>query len=195
MTGQVTLGRIAYEPGPLRVVDISADAGTPSGPGTRILTATSTAPVITASVPPAQTVLVHAGDAVTITLPTGKTVPGRVDSVSTVAVGAPGPSSSGSSGPGQVTVPATISLTDPAAAGGLDQAPVTVNVTDRTVNNVLAVPVTALVALAGGGYAVWVDADASRHLVPVTPGLYATTLVEVTGSALTAGDLVEVPAQ
>ena len=195
VTGQLALGRVIYEPGPIRVVDVSAATGAPIEPGARILTATSTSPIITASIPPAQTVLVHAGDAVTITLPTGQTAPGRVDAVSTVAVGAPNPSASGSSGGGPVSVPATISLTDPASAGGLDQAPVTVNVTDRTVTDVLAVPVTALVALAGGGYGVWVDADAGRHLVPVTPGLYATSLVQVTASGLNTGDLVEVPAQ
>ena len=195
VTGQVTLGRVVYEPGPIRVVNLAADAGAQSGAGARILTATSTTPVITASVPPAQTVLVHTGDAVTITLPTGMTVPGRVEAVSTVAVGGSNPSSGGSSGPSPVSVPATISLTDPAAAGGLDQAPVTVNVTDRTVTDVLAVPITALVALASGGFAVWVDAGAGRQLVAVTPGLYAATLVQVTGSGLNAGELVEVPAQ
>jgi hypothetical protein len=65
------------------------------------------------------------------------------------------------------------------------------------VRDALAVPVNALLALAGGGYAVEIaDGDGSRHLVPVTPGLFddATGLVQVTGSGLSAGQRVVVPA-
>jgi hypothetical protein len=93
-------------------------------------------------------------------------------------------------------VSAQVRLIHPGAAAHLDQAPVTVDVTDRSVHGVLAVPITALVALAGGGYGVWVDgADgpSGRHLVGVTPGLFATTLVQVTAPGLSVGDRVEVP--
>jgi hypothetical protein len=51
------------------------------------------------------------------------------------------------------------------------------------------------VALAGGGYGVWIDSGATRHLVAVSPGLFADTLVEVTAAGLRVGDRVEVPAQ
>jgi hypothetical protein len=60
---------------------------------------------------------------------------------------------------------------------------------------VLAVPITALVALAGGGYGVWVDAGVARHLVAVSPGLFTDTLVQVTAPGLRVGDRIEVPAQ
>src|SRR6266511_720342 len=86
---------------------------------------------------------------------------------------------------------------DPTATGSLDQAPVLVAITERIVHNVLAVPVNALLALAGGGYAVEVaNADGPRHLVPVSPGLFddAAGLVQVTGSGLAAGQHVVVPA-
>jgi hypothetical protein len=62
---------------------------------------------------------------------------------------------------------------------------------------VLAVPVDALVALAGGGYAVEeVTSDGSHQLVAVTPGLFddAQGLVEVSGKGLAAGQRVVVPA-
>ena len=60
----------------------------------------------------------------------------------------------------------------------------------------LVVPVTALLARSGGGYAVEVvGAGASNHLVPVSLGLFddADGLVQVTGSGLAAGQEVVVP--
>jgi hypothetical protein len=203
-TGQLALGAVTYQPGPLRVVGVSVALGAPAPPGLPVLAATSTTPIVTVAVPPAQTFLIHARDMVTVTLPAGNDTPGRVESVSSVATGAPdasGPggssgsgSGSGSGGAGQATVAARVTLTHPADAANLDQAPVTVNVTDRAVTGVLAVPITALVALAGGGYGVYVDAAETRRLVGVTPGLFATTLVEVTAPGLHIGDQVEVPA-
>jgi len=65
------------------------------------------------------------------------------------------------------------------------------------VHNVLAVPVTALLALAGGGYAVEVvTTDGTHQLVSVAAGLFddAAGLVQVTGSGLAAGLHVVVPA-
>jgi multidrug efflux pump subunit AcrA (membrane-fusion protein) len=86
-----------------------------------------------------------------------------------------------------------IALDDPSVAGGLDEAPVDVRVVSDTAEDVLAVPVTALLALAEGGYAVEVvDADGSTRLVGVEPGFFAEGLVEVTGD-VAEGDLVVVP--
>jgi len=48
-------------------------------------------------------------------------------------------------------------------------------------------------ALAGGGYGVDVVTSKTSHLTGVTTGLYSDTLVQVSGSGLTAGTLVEVP--
>jgi multidrug efflux pump subunit AcrA (membrane-fusion protein) len=90
----------------------------------------------------------------------------------------------------------TVTLTDPSAAGSLDQAPVTVNITTATVSGVLVVPVAALLAQSSGGYDVEVArADNTRRLVPVKVGIFddASGLVQVTG-ALTPGELVVVPA-
>jgi hypothetical protein len=60
---------------------------------------------------------------------------------------------------------------------------------------VLAAPVTALIALAGGGYALEVsDGPGATHLVAVTPGLYAVGgLVEVQGDGITEGTTVVGP--
>jgi membrane fusion protein, multidrug efflux system len=58
---------------------------------------------------------------------------------------------------------------------------------------VLAVPVNALLALAGGGYGVEVVTGKTSHLVGVITGLYSDTLVRVSGPGITAGTQVEVP--
>ena len=172
----------------------------PPQPGTGVLTATSTAPVVLAQVPVSQEYLVRAGDGVTVTLPDGVTAtPGIVTAVSPVASAASG-SGSGQAqgqagqGAGQATVQVTIRLGRPAAASRLDQAPVTVGIVSARARGVLAVPVSALVALAGGGYEVEVVHGQGRHLIAVRTGLFAQTLVQVSGPGLTAGQRVEVPA-
>jgi multidrug efflux pump subunit AcrA (membrane-fusion protein) len=104
----------------------------------------------------------------------------------------------------------TIVLDDPAAGGDLDAAPVTVSVVRSTRENVLTVPVTALIALLEGGYAVEVVDDAAAagaspapsgstsavgpatHLVRVEPGLFDRGVVEITAD-LEPGTLVVVP--
>jgi multidrug efflux pump subunit AcrA (membrane-fusion protein) len=135
---------------------------------------------------------VKAGDAVTVTLPDGSVTPGVVSSVGTVAT-----STSGSGGSPSTTIPVYVTLSDPGAAGTLDEAPVTVNITTQSSQGpVLAVPVTALVAQSPGGYEVEVVGSGNtRRWVPVTPGIFdgANGLVQVTG-ALTAGERVVVAA-
>lgn len=211
VTGTVPLGQVAFAPGPLRVTSVTPPLGSPPQPGGTVLTATSPDPVVTALLPVTQEYLVHPGDSVTVTLPDGATTtPGRVGSISSVATtsggnggnggpqGAGAPSSgpqAGSSSPDAVTM--TVELMHPQAAGAFDQAPVTVNVVSAQARHVLAVPVSALVALAGGGYAVDVVSGSGTHattrLVPVQTGLFSSTLVQVAGPGLATGQMVEVP--
>ena len=125
--------------------------------------------------------------------PVGRTTPGTVTSVGRVATVHSSNSGGSDSGP---TVPVRIRPTRPRATGSLDQALVEVSITDRTVHNVLAVPVTALLARSGGGYAVEVVAgDGTHSLVRVRPGLFddAAGMVQVSGSGLRAGQRVVVP--
>jgi len=199
VTGAVPLGQVAYAPGPLRVTAVTPALGAPPQPGASVLTATSTRPVVIAAVPVSQEYLVRAGDDVTVTLPDGTTTaPGVVTAISSVASAAAGtgqsPGQSPGPDPGQATVQLTVRLVRPAAAGHLDQAPVTVSVVAARARGVLAVPVSALVALAGGGYAVEVGHGRAGHLVAVQTGLFSRTLVQVSGPGLAAGQRVEVPA-
>ena len=100
---------------------------------------------------------------------------------------------SGSSPP---TVNVDVTPSDQAATGTWDQAPVQVGITTASVPSALAVPVTALLAQSGGGYAVEiVGAGGTNHLVPVSLGLFddAEGLVQVSGSGLASGQHVVVP--
>jgi hypothetical protein len=211
VTGTVPLGQVAYAPGPVRVTSVSPTLGSPPQPGAAVLTGTSTLAVVTAQLPVTQEYLVHVGNRVTVTLPDGTTTtPGTVSDISTVAAvsgdggqgqGGPAPGPSGGTGNSPETVAMTVRLARPQAAGSLDQAPVTVNIVSAQARDALAVPITALVALAGGGYAVQVvpatatpgGPAATTTLVRVTTGLYSDTLVQVTGPGLAVGQKVEVP--
>lgn len=212
VTGTVPLGQVVYAPGALRVLTVPAGPGAPATAGGTVLTATSDRAVVTAQLPVSQEYLVRRGDRVTVTLPNGTTTtPGVVTSVSSVASSgngsaaanaSPGPSSgpagdgssSGGGSGSSDTVPVTVRLDHPRLAGHLDQAPVTVNIVSAQAQNVLAVPVNALVALAGGGYAVQVVQGRFTHLTAVHTGLFGSTLVQVSGTGLHPGVLVEVPA-
>jgi hypothetical protein len=90
-----------------------------------------------------------------------------------------------------------VTPSDPGATGKWDQAPVQVGIATARVPSALVVPVTALLAQSGGGYAVEVVGPGTRnHLARVLLGLFddADGLVQVTGSGLAAGQKVVVPA-
>ena len=72
---------------------------------------------------------------------------------------------SGSGGSQAAAIPVTVTIRA-AIPAGLDQAPVQVAITQQRADGVLAVPVTALLALPGGGYAVQVRRPHGR-LIPV----------------------------
>jgi hypothetical protein len=191
--GSLSLGQVVFKPAALRVSQVTGSLGGPAdGP---VLTATSDRHVVTVPLDVSQESEVNAGDAVTVTLPDGTTTPGVVSSVGTVATTAPA-SQQGQGSPA-TTIPVQVRLTDPGAAGTLDQAPVTVNITTATAHDVLAVPVTALLARSPGGYVVEVAGPGNtRRYVPVTAGPIfddADGLVQVTG-ALTPGQRVVVGA-
>jgi hypothetical protein len=216
-TGTVLLGQVVFEPGPIRVTSVTPSVGSSAGgsgsgggAGGTVLNATSTTPVVTVDLNVTQEYLLKPGDAVTVVLPDGTTtVGGHVETVGNVATcpggGSSGNgngssaadqspcSSSGSNNNSTPTVTVTIGLDSTPPGATLDQAPVNVNITSQTADNVLAVPVNALLALEGGGFGVDVVTGNTSHLVAVTTGLYSNTLVQISGPGITAGTRVEVP--
>jgi hypothetical protein len=210
--GTLTLGQAVFEPTAVRVTALSAQLGVSAQTGQTELQATSTTRQVQVALNASQQTDVAVGDRVTITLPNNHTTPGVVSSVGAVATcpassgsggsgsssSAPGTDTCSSNGSGSSTPTITVGVTPshPAATGTWDQAPVQIGITTASVPNALVVPVTALLARSGGGYAVEVvGAGARNHLVPVSLGLFddAKGLVQVAASALAAGQEVVVP--
>jgi hypothetical protein len=192
-TGRLPLGSVVFEPGAVRVTSVTPTEGSPVQAGAA-LGISSTRRVVTIALDASQQTSVKVGDPVTITLPDNSTTPGHVSVVGTVATTPSSDQGNGSSSP---TIEVDVSPDDPAATGRLDQAPVDVSITTATVPNVLAVPVNALVALAGGGYAVEeVQSSGVHQLVGVSVGLFddAAGMVQVSGAGIAAGRRVVVPA-
>jgi hypothetical protein len=90
-------------------------------------------------------------------------------------------------------IPAIIALSKPADAVKLVGSSAIIRVVTDTRKDVLAIPVTALLAVAGGGFAVEVDRGGSLVKIDVTPGIYdARGLVEIAGTGIQAGERVVV---
>jgi hypothetical protein len=210
--GVLALGQAVFEPTGLRVTTLSAELGGRAQPSQPVLQATSTTRQVQLALDASQQTDVAVGDKVSITLPNNRTTRGVVSSVGAVATcpsspasggsgsssAAPGTDTCSSGGSGSATPTITVGVTpsDPAATGRWDQAPVQVGITTATVPDALVVPVSALLARSGGGYAVEVLGTGTRnHLVPVSLGLFddADGLVQVTASGLVAGQKVVVP--
>jgi multidrug efflux pump subunit AcrA (membrane-fusion protein) len=191
-TGTFPLGSVMFAPTALRVTAVHPQVGAPVTAGAPVLDVTSTTPIVNVALPVAQSYLVKVGDPVSVTLPDGTTTNGTISSVGTVATTTTPPPGSSSSSP-SASINVTVAMPHPTAAAALDQAPVTVNITNGTATDVLAVVTTALLPLAGGGYAVEaVAADGTHHLVSVTTGIFddQAGMVQVSGAGLVAGQKV-----
>lgn len=190
-TGALGLGQAVFLPESVRIAKVAGELGGSASPGAQVLYATSDTPEVQVALDPSYQGEVVTGDVALITLPGNASVTGKVDRLGRVAQVPAGQSNN----VGQATIPAFISLDDPAKARGLDSAPVRVEITTGGVDNALSVPVTALVGKAGGGFAVEVVRDGGRReLVAVKLGLFdsAGGRVQVEGD-LHEGDLVVVP--
>jgi peptidoglycan hydrolase-like protein with peptidoglycan-binding domain len=200
VTGELPLGSVVFEGGAVRVTSVTPEVGGSVGPGP-VLGVTSTVPQVSIALSAAEQSRVKVGDQVSISLPNQETTPGVVSSVGTVAKTPANKGGEGGGGGGEpgeeggATIEVDVTPSDPKALGHLDQAPVTVSITTGSAEGALAVPIDALLALAGGGYALEVSEDGVHHLEGVTLGLFddAEGLVQVSGQGVSAGQLVVVP--
>lgn len=185
VTGTLLLGSVVFQPSATRVTKVYALLGASVEGGKPVLDVTSTTPVVNIALPVGQTSRVKVGNQVTVNLPDGTVADGTITAVGTVATTTT-PSNNGNTTP-SATLNVTVALTKASPAGSLDQAPVTVNITNNSAHQVLAVPTTALLALADGGYAVEVvDPNRTHRLIGVTTGIFddRSGMVEVSGAGL-----------
>lgn len=192
-TGSVELGAIDFLPGAIRMGSWTLQAGQQANPGTVVSPASDTTRSVDVPLDASKQALVRTGDQVSVELPTGVTVPGTVTKIAQVAVSSGNGNGGGGNGGPASTIDVTVSLADQSRLGSLDAAPVDVVITTQSVQNVLAVPITALTVLPDGSYAVDVVDGSTVHRVPVTTGLFSSSMVEVSGAGLQEGQSVEVP--
>ncbi|MBT8211757.1 MAG: peptidoglycan-binding protein [Acidimicrobiia bacterium] len=183
-TGRVGRGDIVFVSDAIRVSDQLATPGTAVGPGTPVLAVSSAQKVVTLLLPAEDQDVIEEGDSVVVELPDGSDVAATITEVASVAT---------INQQGAAVFEVTVELADDSAAAGLDEAPVDVEIVTDSVQNVIAVPVTALLALAEGGYAVEVETTEGTRLVSVDPGFFADGLVELESGDVGPGDRVVVP--
>ncbi|MCG8914305.1 peptidoglycan-binding protein [Actinokineospora sp. PR83] len=168
-TGRLGPGDVVVVEGPVRVEGVTARLGAAAEGD--LMTVSGTARLVSAELEEAQRRYAAPGAVVRVVPPDGRVLTGRVRDVGTRTV------------EGKPKLVAAVVPDDPAALPDVDRVTVTLDGERRA--GVLAVPVRALVALREGGYAV--EAVEPRRFVPVTLGLFADGLVEVSGPGVTEG--------
>jgi hypothetical protein len=150
-----------------------------------IFSTTESLQIVQTSIDVANQDLIEVGSEVEIELPDESVVPGIIKTIGSIAIipqGAQEPFL-------EVSVAIAGNVSFPEWTG----ASVTVSITKELAQDVLAVPVTSLLALLGGGYALEIVQPESNILVRVEAGIYANGWVEVTGPSLEPGREVIVP--
>lgn len=187
-TGTLPLGSVVFVSGDVRVGEISSGVGTRVAAGSDLYRATATTQVVEANVKLADQRLAARKTPVTVRLPGGDITEGKIASVGTPT------EIDGANGQKQTVIPIVVSLDDPAQAAAFQQASVSVNLPSEKREDVLSVPVGALLALTPQQFGVEiVGSDGATTKVAVTAGLFAGGRVEINGDDIEAGQRVVVP--
>ncbi len=178
--GRIDLGEVVFIDGPVRVDAVAGTLGQRASEAGIEVTSPERSVHVDLAVDDAD--LLAVGDAVDVELPTGEVLAATVATIGAAEV---------DEADGSSTLPVT--LTVAGADNVADRSPVDVLVEIEAAEDVLAVPVEALLALAEGGYAVErASPDGTSELVAVEVGVFADGMVEVVGD-LEPGDQVVVP--
>jgi multidrug efflux system membrane fusion protein len=188
--GTVELGDVVFAPGPVRVANHPVAVGGQVQSASAVLKVSATRKVANVDLDIDKTDLLVPKDKVTVNLPGGKDTPGTVASIGT------DPQENTADPDADPTVAMVVDLGKPGDAAAFDSGKVTVTIEQSRDDDVLAVPVTALLALAEGGYAVQVvdPGQASGYrLVGVETGTITDAYAGITGPGVTEGLQVVVP--
>ncbi|NGO79296.1 peptidoglycan-binding protein [Streptomyces sp. YC504] len=190
-TGQVPLGQVVFADGAVRIDSLAARKGDALQPGAEVLAYTGTERAVTAELDAGDEQVAKEGAKVAVRLPDDSLAEGKVEEVTTVIK----PAESQGQDP-ETKIEVVVSFTDAKgrkAADAYALAAVHVDFTAETREDVLTVPVAALLALAEGGFGVEVVKGSTTSYVPVTTGLFADGRVEISGEGIAAGTKVGVP--
>ncbi len=180
-TGRVDPADVWYAAGKVRVAQVPARLGGPSSG--EVLQVTGVDRLVHVDLDAKHGAYAVEGSAVRVEVG-DTTVDGTITSVASTATVTPG--ANGQAG----TATIALEVTPAEAIEALDESPATVHLATDTVEGALAVPVEAVVAVAGGGYAVEVVRSGSTtDLVAVELGRFADGFVQITGS-VDEGDTV-----
>ncbi|WP_205863788.1 peptidoglycan-binding protein [Planosporangium mesophilum] len=194
-TGAMEVSDVVYTSGPVRIGRTLVRVGAPATGD--LVGYTTTDRMVTVNAPVGEASWASTGTAVEVVLPDGRSVPGTVAGVGADASAPPstGGQTAGADGSANQnpTVPVLIEIPDQNVLGNLNSSPVKIRYVVDKRENVLAVPVTALVALAEGGYGLEVADGGSSRFVAVQTGLFADGQVEVSGTDVHDGMTVRIP--
>ncbi|MFD0318127.1 efflux RND transporter periplasmic adaptor subunit [Streptomyces flavalbus] len=192
-TGTVAPQRVVFAPAAVRVDALETEEGAATGPGQRVLSYTATAQAVTVELDTADRRLAETGAKVSVELPDGTRVDGRISEVSTEV-------DAGNGGDAEPTTKVRVLVAldgakARAAAESYVLASVDVSFTAGEREDVLTVPVAALVALPEGGFGVEVvdEGGGGTSYVPVRTGLFAGGRVEISGAGIAEGTTVGMP--
>jgi len=174
--GTITRGEIVFIERPVRVESVD---GVPGQATTEAgIKVTDPDQVVRVNLKLADATLIAPGDNVTVELPDGSTVTGTVGSIGAAVTDANG----------STTLPVDVVVAEPIDLP--NGTPVDVLVGIVAAENVLTVPVAAVLALAEGGYAVEVRDGATTRLAGVDLGSFANGFVEITGDIAEGAEVV-----
>ncbi|MFE3072454.1 peptidoglycan-binding protein [Streptomyces sp. NPDC059247] len=193
-TGRVGKGDVVFQPDRLRVVTADASLADQVGSDTAVLTVASTHPVVRAALDQSDGALTSRNTRVEVTLPSGRTVPGRVAGT----VRPEDDSASGGASASQEGIVVEVVLDGGAGAASGEDARATASVrfVSEARKGVLAVPVEAVIALRGenGGYGLQVVQGTTTSVVRVETGMTADGKIEISGPDIREGLKVGVAA-
>lgn len=186
-TGSVELGSVVFSPSDIRVGEPKAEVGAEVAPGTALYSASGSTPKIAAEVAAEERDRLPVGAVVTIGLPGGGQTTGTVE-----AIGAAHEKEDDTGGT-RLVVPVTVAADDPKELSDLVPLTAQLTFTHETEEDVLQVPVAALISVGDDEFGVEVADGGTVRTVVVTTGRFSGGSVEITEGELEAGDEVVVP--
>jgi peptidoglycan hydrolase-like protein with peptidoglycan-binding domain len=172
--GKLGSGDVVVQPGAIRVASLTAQLGAPAGGD--LMKVTGTERAVTVELEQSKQRLAKQGEKVELSITGGKPTTGTITGITRTT---------GDANQGQKPkIVLTISVDDPKAAEGVETGSVNALFTVAKKQNVLAVPIGALLALDEGGYGVVTE---DGKTIPVTVGIFAKGQVEVQGEGLREG--------